>query len=169
MTPLEAALARLAASRAQLRQALVPAGGAPADARHRRRGRARWRWWLARSPLAAVLLPMRHAVAAWWQAQAWRPAAEVAVGVAEQELLPTVRRHPWLSVAVAALLGAALVHGRPWRWPVLARQASLWRGAAWAAVAAQLARPETQAALAAALIGAAGPGRPQEGGRHGSR
>ena len=31
-------------------------------------------------------------------------------------LVPVASRHPWALVAVAALAGAALVAGKPWRW-----------------------------------------------------
>lgn len=147
-SPVGAALARLQASRTQLRRAL--AGDDPVSA-------PRWRG--GRSLLRGLrpLRPLRRLLLNWWTSRSWRPAAELALGAAQAQLGPVVRRHPWLSVGAAAALGAALAQLRPWRWPLLTRQAALWRGAALGAVAAELARPENQAALLGALLAASHP------------
>lgn len=150
-SPVGAALARLQASRTQLRLALVGDDPVPEP-----------RWRGGRGLLRGLrpLRPLRRLLLNWWASRSWRPAAELALGAAQAQLGPVVRRHPWLSVAAAAALGAGLAQLRPWRWPVLTRQALLWRGAALGAVASELARPETQAALLGALLAASRPPAP---------
>lgn len=153
---LDHALARLAQSRAQLQQLLTPddADGAQRQPNRHRGWHVPVRWLLRRSSLTTAL---RRALLAWWLAHPWRPAAELATSLAEEQLLPAVRRHPWLAVAGAAGAGALLAHLRPWSWPVVARQASLLRGAALAGLSAQLAQPEVQAALLSVWLDAQAP------------
>jgi hypothetical protein len=123
----EHALARLQASRASLRAVLVPPepaapnreDGAPRGwSRRFADGWQHWRGALAEHPAVAVGM---DAVQGWWQRQPLRPAVETAAGELRGTIGPIVRRHPALAVALAATLGAAVIAGRPWRWPAVNR------------------------------------------------
>lgn len=128
LTPLDQALARLAETRARLRQELLPptdlgrhavSGGMPTGSPWPLRLRAGWRHWrrqLRRWPLAGMLL---SGVQEAWQRHPWRPTAELVAKEAGAAVLPAVRRHPVLAVALAAGLGMAVVAGRRWYAPAL--------------------------------------------------
>jgi hypothetical protein len=124
----EHALARIEGSRASLRAVLIPPEP-PARAAHddepatgwSRRFADGWQHWrgaLAEHPAVAVGM---DAVQGWWKRQPLRPAFETAAGELRGTVTPLVRRHPVLAVALAATIGAALVAGRPWRWPAVSR------------------------------------------------
>ena len=161
-TPLEAALASLAASRQRLRLALIPpddVDGGPLDARGRpqpgawprslagwwRRGRRALQAWPV-ADLAAGLLQD------WWQHHPWRSTGEHLAETARHALLPLVRRHPLSALLGAVALGAALVAGRAWCWPAVRaiRPAASRRGRRW--LIAQLTNPTVQTALISAVM-----------------
>lgn len=161
-TPLDAALAGLAASRARLRAGLMPPINPPApllDAQGRpqtggwpsslaawwRRGRRALRAWPV-ADLAAGLLQD------WWQRHPWRGSSEQLAESARQAVLPLVRRHPLSALLAATALGAALVATRPWRWRALrpARPAARHSTRHW--LAAQLANPAVQTALLSSVM-----------------
>jgi hypothetical protein len=164
-----AALARIDASRQRLRGALIPReadpGTTPPAARGRtlRRLRAALRRGLAQPPLRPLrplLDPAWAAMQGWWQHHPWRGTGEALGHALAQALGPVVRRHPVLTVSVAAAAGAGLVAARPWRWQPLATHAQRARrealhaslGWSWR----QLSQPSVQMALAAALAAWAG-------------
>lgn len=149
----QAAQQALAASRQQLRQALLPGlpdTGPQASARP-------WAWRRFWRRTAGWPLPglARDALRAWWRQQSWHATGSALVLQARDGMLPLLRRHPLQAVAIAGALGAGLVALRPWQWPWLRRQArqlpgqlSLW---AWA----QFNTPQVQTALAGLLAWAA--------------
>lgn len=164
MTALDAALARLADSRARLRAELSPpadTGAGRVDAQGQpqaggwphslaglwRRGRRALQAWPV-ADLAAGLLQD------WWQRHPWRSSAEALAETARHAVLPLVRRHPLSALLGAAAIGALLVVARAWRWPALrpARPAPApaQSGGHW--LAAQLANPAVQTALLSALM-----------------
>lgn len=163
LTPLDTALAGLAASRARLRAGLMPPDEAAAtrlDAQGRplaggwsaaslsawwRRGRRALRAWPV-ADLAAGLLQD------WWQHHPWRNTGEQLAQSARQAVLPLVRRHPLSALLGATLLGAALVAARPWRWPALRPARPLARAGAGQWLAAQLANPAVQTALLSSVM-----------------
>jgi hypothetical protein len=145
-----AALRRLALSRAGLRSVMIAqpepdegaAGGTPNRMLRqlwrqlRRAGRA--------SPAADLAL---GALQAWWLTRPWRlPLAELRQEL-QANLVPLVRRHPWLAVSVAAGAGAALVYLRPWRWAVLRGSWPLWRAGLVAQAVQQAAQWPWEAML----------------------
>lgn len=145
---LAAVLARLADSRAALRRELVPPtepapngtdGAGLADPLRR--------WWrrLRRatrgSPLAALA---GEAVQGWWQHHPWQPTATLLA----RHTRPLLRQHPVAAVAVAALAGAALVAGRPWRWRAVDAQLRPLPGQALHWLLGQLGSAPVQAMLA---------------------
>ena len=161
-TPLEAALASLAASRQRLRLALIPpddVDGGPLDARGRpqpgawprslagwwRRGRRALQAWPV-ADLAAGLLQD------WWQHHPWRSTGEHLAETARHAVLPLVRRHPLSALLGAVALGAALVAGRAWCWPAVRaiRPAAARSGRRW--LVAQLANPAMLTALLSTLM-----------------
>lgn len=152
------ALARLQASRAQLREQLLPPAEPPAVAGRRspslRALLRRWRIRLSRSPLVDVALA---GLQTWWQHHPWRAPGEAVARQLGDTVGPLVRRHPVAAAAVAASLGAALVLGKPWRWPLVAGQiAPLPRRAVrWALH--QLANPAVQSVIAAWVLATLGP------------
>lgn len=161
-TALDAALARLAASRAQLRAELIPApapGAGRVDAQGQpqagpwphslgalwRRGRRALQAW-PMADLAAGLLQN------WWQRHPWRSTGEELAEAARHAVLPLVQRHPLSALLGAAALGVLLVAARAWRWPALrpARRPRAQGAGHW--LAAQLANPAVQTALLSALM-----------------
>lgn len=62
-----------------------------------------------------VLGTFIDALSAWWASHPMRPAASLAEGVVYDTVAPVARRHPVAMVAIAMLVGAALVRLRPWR------------------------------------------------------
>ena len=162
LTPLDAALARLAASRARLRAELSPPpDGAPGRFDGQGQAQAgRWPTSLAalwrRGRRALQAWPVADLAAAllqdWWQRHPWRGTAEELAEAARHAVLPLVRRHPLSALLGATALGALLVVARAWRWPALrpARPAPARSAGHW--LAAQLAKPAVQTALLSALM-----------------
>lgn len=158
LTPLDQALARLAETRARLRQELLPPtdrgrhavpGGRPGGSPWPLRLRAGWRHWrrqLRRWPLAGMLL---SGVQEAWQQHPWRPTAELVAKEAGAAVLPAVRRHPVVAVALAAGLGMAVVAGRRWYAPALQGQVR----SAPARLGRWLLRQLSQAPVQAGLFG----------------
>lgn len=159
--PIDRALTRIEFSRAKLRQALVPpperdrpeqaAGGG----RMQRRLRLLLRGWVAGTPLAPLLHTAWAGARGWWQQHPWRSTGVAAGRAVSDELGPLVRRHPAVSIGVAAAVGAAIVAARPWQWPLLAgfalhaRQRAMNSTLSWSW--RQLSQPWVQMALATAL------------------
>ena len=166
------AQARLQASRARLRAALVPInppGGHPPGGGHGthgavgarsgsddslwptalrllwRRGRHKLKAWPV-ADLAAGL------VQDWWQRNPWRRPGEIMLQQARSALLPWVRRHPGLALLGAATLGAGLVASRPWRSrpAIPAKRPAAARPVRW--LLRQLMQPATQTALLSMLL-----------------
>ena len=124
----EAALARLIASRAALRQELITPpdpgleGHEGSSFNLPRRAQALWRALrrsLRGSPMAGIALA---AVQQWWERHPWRMATEIAADELQAIARPLIRRHPVASTLLAAAAGAALLSARPWRWPLVAKQ-----------------------------------------------
>lgn len=137
--PVAVALARLEASRAGLRQVMIPPrrtarrrpsgpGGASAQAAGAKgAGFAGWlpeglqqtlesaTAWLRRHPVSALMV---DGVKDWWQRQPLRHAAAMAGDEVASVAVPLIRRHPVAAVGLAAAAGALVVVGRPWRWRV---------------------------------------------------
>lgn len=165
---IEHALARIQGSRAALRAVLVPPEPAPAaqdDAapsgwsRRFAEGWQHWRESLAEHPAVAVGM---DAVQGWWKRQPLRPAVETAAGELRGAITPLVRRHPVLAVALAATLGAALVAGRPWRWPAVNRHLAdaPQRAGRW--VLHQLTQAPVQSLIASLFLAWAAARKPSE-------
>ena len=155
ITPIDSAQARLAASRARLRLALMPpdpdaaGANAPGSGRKPHRLRAMWRSWRRSMhgwPIVDLALDTAHV---WWQRQPLRPVGELLAAELRATALPLVRKHPLITVAAAGALGVLLVAGRPWRWPLVARQVhrAPHRVGSW------LTRQLGQASVQASLIG----------------
>lgn len=166
---IERALARIESSRLRLCAALMPQSAddttaAPAGhGRKRRRLRATLRRWFALAPLRPLrplLNPAWAAAQGWWQHHPWRGTGEALGHALSHELGPVVRRHPVLSVSVAAAAGAGLVAAQPWRWQPLATQAEIASRRALHSTLdwswQQLSQPSVQMALGAALAAWAG-------------
>lgn len=161
-TPLDTALAGLAASRARLRAGLMPPVEAAAtllDAQGRprssgwpaslsawwRRGRRALRAWPV-ADLAAGLLQD------WWQRHPWHGTGAQLAESVRQAVLPLVRSHPLSALLGATVLGAALVAARPWRWQALRPARPAARAGARHWLAAQLANPALQTALLSTVM-----------------
>ena len=123
----DAALQRLAATRARLRQGLIPSYASDAPATGQpftipRRLRALWRSLrrgLRGSPVAAVAMT---ALQDWWQGHPWRATGELVAEELHASLTPVVRRHPIATVLVSGAIGLAVMTAKPWRWPYVKRQ-----------------------------------------------
>lgn len=159
------ALARLQATRQALRLELLPpapaqdsaddAGAGESLSLHRLWRRLR-RWARSWAP-GSVLV---EAVEQTWRVHPLRP---VGVAIAESyrsQVAPVLRKHPWVMVAVAAGLGAALVLGRRWHAPLLVStlRPLPQRLGRW--LLAQLTSAPVQTALAAWLMVRASSARP---------
>lgn len=173
LDPTSSALSRLQASRLRLRAALIPPDpDAPASAsaqtpgRRPRRLGALWRSW-RRSMHGWPLVDLALGTAqTWWHRQPLRPVAELLVDELRATAVPLVRKHPLLTVAAAGVLGVLLVAGRPWRWPLVAKQVQRapQRVGGW--LIRQLSQASVQASLIALLMlwarpPAANPAQPQ--------
>jgi hypothetical protein len=127
---LAAALARLEASRAGLRDIMLPPRRSRAPRSERPAGNSDfWQWvpdslrggidqlsrLLRKHPVASLVV---DAVGDWWQHHPVRAAASMAGSEVAQVAGPLIRRYPVAAVAIAALAGATLVASRPWRWRV---------------------------------------------------
>lgn len=168
----EHALARINASRLSMRRVLVPASGtASADdnlaagersawSRRFADGWQHWRQAMAEHP--AVVVGM-DALQDWWKRQPLRPAVETAAGELRSAVTPLVRRHPVLAVAIAAALGAAIVVGRPWRWPAVSQHLAdaPQRAGRW--VWTQLTQAPVQSLLASLFVAWVAARKPDDG------
>lgn len=143
------ALLSLQASRANLRQALMPPPE-PAATRHRSAAGVARLWWrrLQRWPAGRLVGEVAQR---WWQSHPWRPLGDTLLAGARAQLWPLVRRHPWATVGVAATVGALAVASRPWRWSWLGQRVRRAPAAASGWLMAQLSTAPVQAALAALL------------------
>lgn len=129
-----AALARLEASRAHLRAALVPTDAPSHDA-----------------PMQAPARLLRHALRRWWRHQPWAAALRVGGTELRDAIVPVLRQHPLTSLAAAAALGAALVLTRQALWRLIAGQARPLTGSVGTWMWQQVSSPAVQAALLAWL------------------
>lgn len=118
--PRTRALQRLAASRHGLELAWLPVG----SARHGRAPGARnsqvaglWKAWRPRLIGIPVLGIALGAAEQWWADNPWRLAGQAMADEIDEALTPWARRHPLLTVALAAGAGCAVVAARPWAWP----------------------------------------------------
>ncbi len=107
-----AALARLEASRARLREAMRPAGPAPPRDRPENAGRS-WLQGLRELPIISLVADALHG---WWLQNPLRPVALVAAEASNAVARPLAQRHPIALLLVAGTVGAALAWARPWRW-----------------------------------------------------
>lgn len=150
-----AALARLAASREQLKHELLPApheehapGPLP------RRVQALWRWLRRRFAGSPVLDMAVQTAQHWWRAHPWRSTGELVVQELHATAAPLIRRHPLAATLAAAGLGAALMIWKPWRWGLVRRQLQPLPRHAGRWLLRQLAQPSVQAMLAGLLVSA---------------
>lgn len=155
-----AALARLAASREQLKHELLPAprdtaeGSSPLP----RRVQALWRWVRRRVAAMPVLDVAVQTAQQWWQAHPWRSTSELVAQEVHANAAALVRRHPLAATLAAAGLGAALMIWKPWRWGPVQRQLRPLPRHAGRWLLRQLMQPSVQAMLAG-LVVSAGLGR----------
>jgi hypothetical protein len=153
----EAALARLTASREQLRHELLPlpdtqhTGGAAALPH---RVQALWRWARRQVAGSPVLTMAMQAAQGWWRAHPWRSTGELVVQELHASAAPLIRRHPLATTLAAAGLGAALMIWKPWRWGLVRRQLRPLPRHAGRWLLRQLAQPSVQAMLAGLLVSA---------------
>lgn len=123
----QAALARLVASRQLLQTAWVPAA-APRSPNGRGASRklgAWWRLWRRRAASVPVLGLAVQAVESAWTQSPWRAAGAAMADELGHTAGPWVRRHPVLTVGLAAAAGGAIVTLRPWTWPTVHRHLRL--------------------------------------------
>lgn len=151
------ALGRLELSRARLRHEMIPPPPPPDEPGRGpfawpRRARALWRRLRQRSGRWPVASLAMTALGEWWHHHPWRPAGEMLVDEVKGAALPVIRRHPVVVVALAAGLGAAVVAGRPWRWPVVAARMRPMPGHMGRWALRQLTSPSVQAALLSLLV-----------------
>jgi hypothetical protein len=154
-----AAVLRLNASRQRLQVAWLPGARASRASGAGRSGQRLQTWWqgwrrrLGNLPLLGLAL---SAGESWWQANPWRMAGESVADEVSHTFVPMVRRHPVLTVSLAAAVGATVVLARPWAWPGVSAQARLLprRASRWALH--QAARAPWAALLAGLAGGAAG-------------
>ena len=153
-TRVDLALARLQASRAQLRAAMLPppqthtsssSFGLP------RRWRAMWRAWTRSGPAALAAATAMSAVKNWWRSQPWHATTELAGRAVLAETMPLVRRHPLWAVMLGAGVGAAVVTARPWRWAAVNSRVRPIGGRVLRWALAQMSQVPVQMALAALL------------------
>lgn len=150
-----AALARLAASREQLKYELLP----PTHEEHApgplpRRVQALWRWLRRRLAGSPVLDMAVQTAQHWWQAHPWRATSELVAQELRASAVPVIRRHPLAAMLAAAGLGAALMIWKPWRWGLVRRQLRPLPRHAGRWLLRQLMQPSVQAMLAGLLVSA---------------
>ena len=148
------ALARLQASRAKLRAAMLPPPQEqPASSGFGlpRRWRAMWRAWTRSGPMAVAAGTAVDAVQSWWRRQPWHASTEWAGRALLAETTPLIRRHPVWAMVLGAGLGAAVVAARPWRWTAVSRRVRPLGGHLVSWALSQLSQVPVQMALAALL------------------
>ena len=153
----QAALARLASTRQLLLQTIAPHKAERTTQTHEsamrfpRRWRALGRLLMTRGPSASLLRAASATAAQGCACHHWAAATSLLGQAVAQEVKPVVRRHPWLAVAAASLLGGAVVSARPLLWraarPLVAPLGSMVRHGAWRL----LTQAPVQMALTAAL------------------
>ena len=160
-----AAVAALVASRVRLRQQLLPkpqagaaagAGGSESKPSAvdpwQQLQRMTQRWPAAQLLAGAVQGWWQVWWPAWWNSQPLRAEADLLATGLKARLTPIVQRHPLATVAGAALVGALLVAGRPWRWPLVGDQLRPLPGRVGLWLAGQLASVPIQTALFSLLM-----------------
>jgi len=157
-TAKERALLALAASRARLRERMLPPPEAPDDTPTLpRRLRAMWRYWrrrLADTPAATLAMT---GVQEMWLHHPWRPLVLRARREFDVNVMPALRRHPGLAFGGALALGAAVAITRPWRWKVFTEQWRPMRRRARRWLIVQVARAPLRTAFAALFASLAVP------------
>jgi hypothetical protein len=154
----DAALARLAASREHLKHELLPP---PDNTRHGGGGmplprplQALWRWARRHFAGSPVMGMAAQAAQGWWRSHPWRSTSELVVQELHASATPLIRRHPLAATLGAAGLGAALMIWKPWRWGPVRRQLQPLPRHAGRWLLRQLAQPSVQAMLAGLLVSA---------------
>ncbi|MEQ1686271.1 MAG: hypothetical protein ABL916_21685 [Burkholderiaceae bacterium] len=105
------AVARIEASRARLRNAMMPP---PAlEARASDTGLLAWLERLKHQPSIAVIV---DALQSWWLRHPMRPLVHVASEATNAVARPIAQHNPVALVAAAGLLGVVFAWSRPWRW-----------------------------------------------------
>ncbi len=109
------AAARLALSRERLRTVMLERSAPKRKAEAQRAAGAAPSWLdrLKDIPGAGVMI---DAVSSWWSNHPLHAVGVLAAGAARASVQPLAQRNPVGLVLLAALLGAALVWSRPWRW-----------------------------------------------------
>lgn len=109
------ASARLALSRERLRTVMFERSAPKRKAEAQRAAGAAPSWLdrLKDIPGAGVMI---DAVSSWWSNHPLHAVGVLAAGAARASVQPLAQRNPVGLVLLAALLGAALVWSRPWRW-----------------------------------------------------
>lgn len=64
-------------------------------------------------PLVAIAMRWLRS---WWHNHPWRTLADLSGEVLHEVITPVARRHPWMLLGGAALVGVAIANLRPWRW-----------------------------------------------------
>jgi hypothetical protein len=155
---LDAALARIEASRSAMRQVLVPQPELPPAQAPEGELPEGWRrrfadgWQNLRDQMGdhpAVSVAM-NAAQGWWRRQPLRPV----VGEIHGVVTPWVKRHPVLAVSLAAALAAGIVFARPWRVPAVRARlhGAPQRAGRW--LWHQLTQAPVQSLLASLFLGA---------------
>lgn len=108
-----AALERLESSRSRLREAMLPAPAKPSTSGATPPGSGAWLNRLKQFPAVSVVVDGFNA---WWQNHPMRPIGKVAVQASDAVARPFARDHPIALVLIAAVVGAAFMRTRPWRW-----------------------------------------------------
>jgi hypothetical protein len=129
MTSNDAALQRLAASRATIDAELRKLQGPPIEDETVALAHEPQPTGLV-SALATGFETLKRGLRLWWRRHPARPVVEIAADAGALALKPLVRTHPVAAVSLAMAAGAAMVVWRPWRSRVTA--------AVWAGLGAQL-------------------------------
>lgn len=154
--PMRAAMLKLAASRAKIHSAVKPEprrSFAQARQSHGAEGwdPAAWiaaardhvaQWGVPTGPFDSAIAFCREHPALGDPGLVWAEA--------ERSVGPVIRRHPVMSVAVAAAAGALVYVTRPWEWVAGGAQAAGSHLTRW--VGAQLSNPVVQSAVATFLM-----------------
>lgn len=111
--------ARLDASRAALRLAMLPEVPAAVNTSQRPGGESLLSSpinALRRNPLVSTVLDTARQ---WWATRSWRPIVSVGIEAASQMVVPMARRYPGRVVAIVMVGGALLSRWRTWKWIVV--------------------------------------------------